>query len=115
MARSKTVEVAGEKAVVREKKIGELETLAQKLFEDAASLGITETTGVGDALKLGTGLLYSKAEEIFGLKPETVKEAYPSEIEALVEAFVDVNFFGLKKLGGSLLQVAQTARSLPRS
>jgi len=41
------------------------------------------------------------------LTKDDVKNAYMSELEALVEAFVNVNFFGIKKLIQPMLKMAQ--------
>jgi len=37
------------------------------------------------------------------LTADDVKNAYPSELETLLEAFVEVNFTGIKRLIGPLM------------
>jgi hypothetical protein len=47
--------------------------------------------------------------EIFpGTTAEMFDDAYPSELEQFVQAAVDVNFFGLKKLFGQALSLSRT-------
>ena len=50
-------------------------------------------------LEQGFDLLYKKLPVIFpDITKEDVKNAYMSELEQLIEVFVEVNFTGLKRL-----------------
>ena len=106
--RSKVVSFAGKEIRVEEKRIGELEKLVQELFPE--SKGDLTKIDLGKLLGGGASfdLLYNKIPKVFtGLTKDDVKNAYMSEIETLVEAFVDVNFLGLKKLVQPMLKLAQ--------
>lgn len=110
MPRSKVVTVNGKTITVREQRIGELETLADKL---GTSVDVILTANAaGDLKRIVKTVLTEKVPELFPeLTPDDVLNAYPSEIEALVEAFVDVNFFGLKRLAGPVLGLIQAGLS----
>lgn len=92
--RSKTVTVNGKQVTVKEKRVSELRT---EVFPKIASFldGELQNTQVTDILPL----LENKLSEIFPeLSPEDVDNAFPSELEELIQAFIDVNFSGLKKM-----------------
>ena len=105
--RNKTVDFAGKKIRVEEKRIGELEKIVADLFPE--SKGNIQKVDLGKLLEqAGFDLLYKKLPIIFpDITEDDVKNAYMSELEALVEAFVDVNFFGIKKLIQPMLKMAQ--------
>ena len=105
--RNKTVEFAGKKIRVEEKRIGELEKIISDLFPE--SKGKIQKVDLGKLLEQADfDLLYKKLPIIFpDITKDDVKNAYMSEIEALVEAFVNVNFFGLKKLIQPMLKMVQ--------
>lgn len=105
--RNKTVEFAGKKIRVEEKRIGELEKIVAELFPE--SKGNIQKIDLGKLLEqAGFDLLYKKLPVIFpDITKDDVKNAYMSELEALVEAFVNVNFFGLKKLIQPMLKMVQ--------
>jgi hypothetical protein len=92
--RSEIVTVNGKKVTVKEKRVIELRTeVAPKIFElfDGGLTGL-DTADLIPALQ-------EKVSEIFPeLSPEDLDNCYPSEIEALVQAFINVNFGGLKKI-----------------
>ena len=73
------------------------------------SKGNIQKVDLGKLLEqVGFDLLYEKLPIIFpDITEDDVKNAYMSELEALVEAFVDVNFFGLKKLIQPMLKMVQ--------
>lgn len=101
MPRSKVVTVNGKTVAIQEKRIGELEALADKLGISADALA------TADMKTLIPSLLYDKLPALFPeLTADDVKNAYPSEVEALVEAFLDCHFFGLKRLAGPLMSLA---------
>jgi hypothetical protein len=105
--RNKTVEFAGKKIRVEEKRIGELEKIVVDLFPE--SKGNIQKVDLGKLLEQADfDLLYKKLPIIFpDITKDDVKNAYMSELEALVEAFVNVNFFGLKKLIQPMLKMVQ--------
>lgn len=47
------------------------------------------------------------------LKDVDLEECYPSEIEAFVEAWIEVNFTGLKRLAGPLMSLIKMGQQLP--
>jgi len=105
--RNKTVKFGGKKVRVEEKRIGELEKLVVELFPD--SKGDISKIQISSLLdQAGFGLLYEKIPVIFpDVTDEDVKNAYMSELEELIGAFLDVNFTGLRRMLGPLLGLAQ--------
>lgn len=104
--RSKTVSFAGKDITVRERKIKELTQLADQLSTDINNL--IKVNDFSEAKNAITTLFQSQLPTIFpGVKEEDIEETYPSELEELVQAFVDVNFFGIKKVIIPLLKLAQ--------
>ena len=105
--RNKTVEFAGKKIRVEEKRIGELEKIVADLFPE--SKGNIQKVDLGKLLEqAGFDLLYKKLPVIFpDITKEDVKNAYMSELEQLIEVFVEVNFQGLKRLVGPLMNLIQ--------
>ena len=105
--RNKTVNFAGKKIRVEEKRIGELEKIIADLFPE--SKGNIQKVDLSKLLEQADfDLLYKKLPIIFpDITEDDVKNAYMSELEALVGAFIDVNFFGLKKLIQPILKMAQ--------
>lgn len=106
--RDKVITFAGKEIRVTERRIGELEKLIADLFPSSkgkiANIDLTKEFG-----ELDFDLLYKKLPVVFSdLAKDDVQNAYMSEIEALLEAFVDVNFFGLKKMLKPLLGLVQT-------
>jgi hypothetical protein len=54
-------------------------------------------------------LLYKKLPVVFpDITEDDVKNAYMSDLEKLIGAFVDVNFFALKQMIPKLMLLAQT-------
>lgn len=107
--RNKVVSFAGKEIRVEEKKIGDLEKLIIDLFP--TSKGKIANIDLGKELgALDFDILYKKLPVIFPeLTKDDIKNAYMSEIEALLGAFVDVNFTGIKKLAKTLMSLAQTS------
>jgi Ca2+-binding EF-hand superfamily protein len=105
--RNKTVEFAGKKIRVEEKRIGELEKIVAELFPE--SKGNIQKIDLGKLLEqAGFDLLYKKLPVIFpDIAKEDVKNAYMSELEQLIEVFIDVNFQGIKRLIGPLMNLVQ--------
>jgi hypothetical protein len=104
--RSKTVQFAGKDITVREYKIKELKELADKIGTNFD--GLIKANDFSDVKNAITEVLEEKLPVIFpGIKKDDIDEAYVSEIEELIQAFVDVNFFGIKKVITPLLKLAQ--------
>ena len=105
--RNKTVEFAGKKIRVEEKRIGELEKIVADLFPE--SKGKIQKVDLSKLLEQADfDLLYKKLPVIFpDITKEDVKNAYMSELEALIEVFVEVNFTGLKRLIKPLMNLIQ--------
>jgi len=105
--RNKTVEFAGKKIRVEEKRIGELEKIVAELFPE--SKGNIQKIDLGKLLEqAGFDLLYKKLPVIFpDITEDDVKNAYMSELERLIEVFVEVNFTGLKRLIKPLMNLIQ--------
>ena len=105
--RNKTVEFAGKKIRVEEKRIGELEKIVAVLFPE--SKGNIQKINLNKLLEqAGFDLLYKKLPVIFpDITKEDVKNAYMSELEQLIEVFVEVNFTGLKRLIKPLMNLIQ--------
>ena len=105
--RNKTVEFAGKKIRVEEKRIGELEKIIADLFPE--SKGKIQKVDLSKLLEQADfDLLYKKLPVIFpDITKEDVKNAYMSELEQLIEVFIDVNFQGIKRLIGPLMNLVQ--------
>jgi len=105
--RNKTVSFAGKKIRVEEKRIGELEKIVSELFPE--SKGNIQKVDLGKLLEqAGFDMLYKKLPVIFpDITEEDIKNAYMSELEALIEVFIDVNFTGIKRLVGPLMNLIQ--------
>ena len=105
--RNKTIEFAGKKIRVEEKRIGELEKIVADMFPE--SKGNIQKVDLGKLLEqAGFDLLYKKLPVIFpDITKEDVKNAYMSELEELIEVFIEVNFQGIKRLVGPLMNLIQ--------
>jgi restriction endonuclease S subunit len=108
MPRNKIVKFADKDIDVKEKKIGELEILVRELFPSTKGKLKNLDKALND-LEIDWDLLYKKLPVIFpDITEEDVKNAYMSELEKLLGAFVDVNFFALKQMIPKLMALAQT-------
>lgn len=105
--RNKTISFAGKEIRIEEKKIGELEKIISSLFPE--SKGNIKNVDVSKLLDQASfDLLYKKLPVIFPeITKDDVKNAYMSELEELVEAFLHVNFQGLKRLILPLMNLIQ--------
>lgn len=110
--RSKSVSFAGKEIRITERRIGELESALMELFPE--SDGDLKKIQLENLLEdLGFDLLYKKLPILIpAITEEDAKNAYMSELEELIEVFIDVNFRGLKRLVKPLLNLMSTA-SLP--
>lgn len=103
--RNKTVDFAGKKIRVEEKRIGELEKLVADIFPGSKGK-LSNIDKALEGLEMDWELIYKLLPKVFpDITKEDIRNAYMSEIEELVKAFIDVNFFGLKKLMGGLMRL----------
>ena len=108
MPRNKIVKFADKDINVQEKKIGELEILTRELFPATKGKLKNLDKALND-LELDWDLLYKKLPVVFpDITEDDVKNAYMSDLEKLIGAFVDVNFFALKQMIPKLMLLAQT-------
>ena len=108
MPRNKIVEFAGKSINVQEKRIGELEILVRDLFPNTKGKLRNLDKALND-LELDWDLLYKKLPIIFPeLTEDDIKNAYMSDLENLIKAFIDVNFFAIKQMLPKLMLLAQT-------
>ena len=108
MPRNKIVKFAGKDINVQERRIGELEILVRELFPSTKGKLKNLDKALND-LEIDWDLLYKKLPVIFpDITEDDVKNAYMSDLEKLIGAFVDVNFFALKQMIPKLILLAQT-------
>lgn len=106
--RNKIVKFADKDIDVKEKKIGELEILVRELFPATKGKLKNLDKALND-LELDWDLLYKKLPVVFpDITEDDVKNAYMSDLEKLLGAFIDVNFFALKQMIPKLMLLAQT-------
>lgn len=106
--RNKIVKFADKDINVQEKRIGELEILVRELFPATKGKLKNLDKALND-LELDWDLLYKKLPVVFpDITEDDVKNAYMSDLEKLIGAFVDVNFFALKQMIPKLMLLAQT-------
>lgn len=111
--RTKTITFGGKKLRIEESRISELEQIVTKLFPESKGR-ITDISLDSIMDQVGFDLFYDKIPVLSPeLTTDDVKNAYPSEVEALLEAFVDVNFSGVKKLIGPLMDLLQVGMVQP--
>ena len=105
--RNKIVKFADKDIDVKEKKIGELEILVRELFPATKGKLKNLDKALND-LEIDWDLLYKKLPVVFpDITEDDVKNAYMSDLEKLIGAFVDVNFFALKQMLPKLMNLAQ--------
>ena len=108
MPRNKIVKFAGKDIDVQERRIGELEILVRELFPSTKGKLKNLDKALND-LEIDWDLLYKKLPVVFpGITEDDVKNAYMSDLEKLIGAFIDVNFFALKQMIPKLILLAQT-------
>lgn len=100
--RTKTVSLSGKEIVIREQLIKQLKNDTLSKIEPAwEALKVTDMSGV-------IGALGDQIKVIFPeIKGVDLDECYPSEVEAFLEAWIEVNFTGLKRLLGPLLSLVK--------
>ena len=106
--RNKIVKFAGKDINVQERRIGELEILVRELFPSTKGKLKNLDKALND-MELDWDLLYKKIPIVFPeITEDDVKNAYMSDLEKLLGAFIDVNFFALKQMIPKLMLLAQT-------
>lgn len=112
--RSRIVEFAGKNINVQEKRIGELEELTKQLFPSTKGK-IKELDKALNDIEIDWDTLYKKIPIIFPeITAEDVKNAYMSELEKLIGAFIEVNFFALKQMIPKLMALTAQVGSQRR-
>jgi len=104
MPRKQTVKVSDKTFEITEKRICELE----KIFDTIPFDAVIKADSISDIKGTVISMVYESLGKTIGidLTEEDVRNAYPSELEALVEAFIDVNFFGLKRVAKPIMGLA---------
>ena len=111
--RNRTITFAGKSLRIQESRIGELEEMVSRLFPKSEGK-ISDISIESIVNQIGFDLFYDMLPVIFSdITADDVRNAYPSEIEDLLEAFIDVNFTGVKRLIGPLLDIMQTGMMQP--
>lgn len=106
MPKTKEVVVAGKTVIVSERKIKELKALANEVSGTVDK--VLKANTFDDVKTAVVELLGDKFPAMFPpLTAKDVEEAYPSELQSLVEAFIDLNFFALKRLIPGLMALVQ--------
>ena len=106
--RSKEITFNGKKHTVQEQRVKDLNKLMDSMKDDFEKF--TNLKSIEDLKDAILSILQDKLTLIVpGIKAEDIPEAYPSEIEGVLEAFLEVNFSGLRKLLGQLLSYAKIA------
>ena len=105
--RKQTVKVAGRIVEVKELTIGEIKRLFEKYSGDYAAFLAGQENENLDAM---IEFFQTKVGEIFPeLDGVSIDDVYPSELEALGEAFLAVNFTGVRKLLDQIFKLADRA------
>lgn len=106
--RSEIVTVAGQSIVIREMLIKDLKSNLLQKIEPA--WGAIMKGQVSDIIDNVAGQIHELFPELAGVD---IDECYPSEIEGFVEAWINVNFSGLKRIVGPLWSLGM--KGLPLS
>jgi hypothetical protein len=110
VARTTTVTICDGKKeiVVKEALISTNEKLFTKWKKDLEKL--PDTKDMADMFLIGTDFIKSRLSDVFtDIKKEDVSNSYQSEIEDLINAWIEVNFFGLKQMAGKVGTLVQLA------
>lgn len=106
MPKSIDITLAGKKYTVYECKIKTLEAFAGDVARLVDALFTADK--VSEAKEAVTQLLYEKLPKLFpGITKEMIEESYPSELQELGKAFIDLHFFALKSLVSPLMAAIQ--------
>lgn len=106
--RNKIVKVNDKDIFVNEKRIKELKQLSKDLsvsLDEFIKLEVDNKT-TDDVFNIVFDLLEDKLTIVFPqLTKEDIEEAYVSELEELILAFLDVNFIGAKKVISQVMKL----------
>lgn len=92
--------------VVKERRISELKDIISEVTEELKDL---QSVDVNQLYALAGDVISKNATKLFPeITTDDLLNAYPSEVEELVNAFVNVNFSGVKKVGTPLLGFIMT-------
>lgn len=107
--RNKVVKFGNKEILVVEKKIKELKQLAKDIsvsFNDLLKIDLDNRT-TDDIFNIIFEQLEDKITIIFPpLTVEDIENAYISEVEELLVAFIEVNFIGAKKVISQVMKLA---------
>ena len=107
--RNKVVKVRDKEILVVEKKIKELKQLSKDIsvsFNDLLKTDLDNKT-TDDVFNVIFEQLEDKIIILFPqLSVEEIEDAYVSELEALLSAFIEVNFTGAKKVISQVMKLA---------
>lgn len=107
--RNKVVKVGEKEVIIVEKRIKEFRELSSKIsmsFNDILSMELDNKT-TDEVFNVLVDMLEDKLTVIFPqLTIEDIDNAYISEIEELIAAFIEVNFTGAKKVMSPLMMSA---------
>ena len=107
--RNKVVKVGDKEILVTEKRIKELKQLSKDIsisFNDLLKANLDNKT-TDDVFNIIFEQLEDKVIILFPqLKAEDIEDAYISELEALLSAFIEVNFTGAKKVISQVMKLA---------
>ena len=104
--RNKVVKVGEKEVIIAEKRIKEFRELSSKIsmsFNDILSMELDNKT-TDEVFNVVVDMLEDKLTVIFPqLTTDDIDNAYMSEIEELIAAFIEVNFTGAKKVMSPLM------------
>ena len=107
--RNKIVKVGDKEVLVVEKRIKEFRELSSNIsmsFKDILNMELDNKT-TDDVFNTVVDMLADKLTIIFPqLTVEDIDNAYMSEVEELIAAFIEVNFTGAKKVMSPLMMSA---------
>ena len=108
--RKKTIKIGGKTVTIQEQKIKDLkENLLPNIMQAWRAIQERDMAEIVDAI----------GEQLPTICPELqgidLDDCYPSEIEAFVEAWVDVNFSGLKRVAGPVMSFVKMVLQRPGS
>lgn len=99
--RNKVVKIGDKEIFIVEKRIKEFKELSSKIsmsFKEIFDMELDNKT-TDEVLNVIVDTLEDKLTILFPqLTKEVIDNAYPSEIEELISAFIEVNFTGAKKV-----------------
>ena len=108
MPRTKEITFNEKKHTLKEFRVKELEKLLDEFKGDFDSISTIKSAD--DLKQVASSLLRHRLPMLIpGITENDIENAYPSEIEEALEAFIEVNFTGLRMLVGQLFSLAHVA------